>query len=576
MFCRMCGEENPENARFCKKCGTEMSDRADSICETEDAIQENSDFLQSQNRRKQILIGAAIILAVIIICVVSLVLYHQQKEKRYNGKLETAAKYLQELDYEKAETAYLDAIEIDPKKEDTYLQLADLYIKQGQKEKAIKILKSGSKKTSSKQLDEQLTAMLSEKSTEDFYSYLKKTFIPENGLADLGSFVENKTNKLGLISAWIQDVNDDGSQEMITTSLNTYNTSDLQILLFQSQDGNVVQVDGIEPEVYDATVTYGDSATEVFIKNHEGKFYLVVYSMGTNQSYSNFSTKLDVYSIGKKFKKEREVTYTCYSGDLQLSVNGNSVFKLDMEDSIDLSQEEMTQKSKEGIDAVQRELRSYGLESKIRAVTSFDITGPVEISGYDESEKTEVYVSDCERIQNGQYDDFNEVPVMKLLVDDGTKLRTRLYGSNAEPIKPVKMSECLNMSRSRIEDTYGELSDSSVYFEGGNGYLFKKGYEGIRIYFPAITDMSEEDVLCTGIDGPAGKLLDGITDSVTSVSDFEKRSGVSLENGQDGTEFTSTDYYGEFSDGTRIFLYNVQNGIKTDTIIRMLPSVDLF
>lgn len=283
-----------------------------------------------------------------------------------------------------------------------------------------------------------------------------------------------------------------------------------------------------------------------------------------------------MYSIGKKFKKETEATYTCYSGDLQLSVNGNSVFKLDMEDSIDLSQEEMTQKAKEGIDAVQRELRSYGLESKIRAVTSFDITGPVEISGYDESEKTEVYVSDCERIQNGQYDDINEVPVMKLLVDDGTKLRTRLYGSNAEPIKPVKMSECLNMSRSRIEDTYGELSDSSVYFEGGNGYLFKKGYEGIRIYFPATTDMSEEDVLCTGIDGPAGKLLDGITDSVTSVSDFEKRSGVSLENGQDGTEFTSTDYYGEFSDGTRIFLYDVQNGIKTDTIIRMLPSVDLF
>ena len=114
-ICRAkCGAENLEHALYCKKCGT--------------SFKENDELRQ---RRRRIFV--AVILFVAVVAVVSaIVLYlNHQKAADYQGKLQTADKYLQEMDCERAETAFLEAIEIDPKKEDAYLKLADVYTEQG-------------------------------------------------------------------------------------------------------------------------------------------------------------------------------------------------------------------------------------------------------------------------------------------------------------------------------------------------------------------------------------------------------------------------------------------------------------
>lgn len=86
------------------------------------------------------------IIIVVIAIIISLVfVFSHTDTKEYDNKLEEAQKYVEEMDYEKAETTYLEAIKIDSKQPKAYLKLADVYVADGQADKAIKILNKGLK-----------------------------------------------------------------------------------------------------------------------------------------------------------------------------------------------------------------------------------------------------------------------------------------------------------------------------------------------------------------------------------------------------------------------------------------------
>ena len=86
------------------------------------------------------------IIAVVIAIVISLVFVFNRKDtKEYDNRLEQAQKYVEEMDYKRAETAYLEAIKIDSKQPKAYLKLADVYVADEQADKAIKILNKGLK-----------------------------------------------------------------------------------------------------------------------------------------------------------------------------------------------------------------------------------------------------------------------------------------------------------------------------------------------------------------------------------------------------------------------------------------------
>ena len=74
------------------------------------------------------------IVIVIIAILISLVFVFNRKDtKAYDDKLEQAQKYVEELDYKRAETAYLEAIKIDSKQPKAYLKLADVYVADGRR-----------------------------------------------------------------------------------------------------------------------------------------------------------------------------------------------------------------------------------------------------------------------------------------------------------------------------------------------------------------------------------------------------------------------------------------------------------
>lgn len=93
--------------------------------------------------RKLIVITAVIAAAVCIVTALVIFVKGGSTERRLAEQFDLAERYLSELDYESAIAAYEAALEIDPKCEEAYLGLADIYMEQGEYEKAVEILEAG-------------------------------------------------------------------------------------------------------------------------------------------------------------------------------------------------------------------------------------------------------------------------------------------------------------------------------------------------------------------------------------------------------------------------------------------------
>lgn len=117
------------------------------------------------------IIGVVAILLIVIVLVLD-----AAPDKKVNGLLDEAKRYLTDLSYEQAIASYEDAIKLDPKNEDAYLGLANVYIAMAEEslendnnedamnyyDKAKEVLENGLNKTDdSSKLDKQLEAVIS-------------------------------------------------------------------------------------------------------------------------------------------------------------------------------------------------------------------------------------------------------------------------------------------------------------------------------------------------------------------------------------------------------------------------------
>lgn len=127
MKCSNCGYINDNDALFCANCGKELL-----------KDKKNKKTSKKKMSLKKILPISIIFLFVFV--TIFLLAMKSINEKRYEDKIETAQKYREELKYKQAETYYLDAIDIDPKKADAYVGLADIYIDQSKTMDAENIL----------------------------------------------------------------------------------------------------------------------------------------------------------------------------------------------------------------------------------------------------------------------------------------------------------------------------------------------------------------------------------------------------------------------------------------------------
>ena len=103
-------------------------------------------------KKKKITAISIAIIVIVVALIISLVfVFNKTGTKSYDSKLEEAQSYVVKMDYKKAETAYLAAIKVSPKKAKAYLSLANVYMSDGKEEKAISILEQGYKNVDSKE-----------------------------------------------------------------------------------------------------------------------------------------------------------------------------------------------------------------------------------------------------------------------------------------------------------------------------------------------------------------------------------------------------------------------------------------
>ena len=103
----------------------------------------------NKNKKQTIIIFPIIIVVIISILVSIVFVFNNTNTIDYESKLEEAQKYVDEMDYKKAEIAYLEAIEIDSKQAKAYIELADIYELNNQNEKVAEVLNKAKKTVSS-------------------------------------------------------------------------------------------------------------------------------------------------------------------------------------------------------------------------------------------------------------------------------------------------------------------------------------------------------------------------------------------------------------------------------------------
>lgn len=336
MYCPECGRYNEEKARFCRYCGARLA---------EDTGEQNGNAWQGQANRQQnaeqpgwqqnpapagpgkkkgkkiwITAAAVLILAAAAAAAVFLWILPQQKEKNYKAQIAAGDRYLEDMDYEKAEDSYLAAIEIEPKEPEPYLKLADIYETQNEPEKVVDILERGAENTESPEIQEKYS----------LYTYVQNVLIPEEGQAEEGEYTcgyitlpwEDSVQTVmdpvhsvkGILTSRIRDFDNDGSDELLVLTMNNeaheyeytkVDQNEIIMRMYEFRDGEVV----LSSETSALCPVLGDrdaESTGIFLHENEGQIYICGsfrhhgYLLGDGVKIYSFVTVYD----GEEFVKE--------------------------------------------------------------------------------------------------------------------------------------------------------------------------------------------------------------------------------------------------------------------------------
>ncbi|MEE1032352.1 MAG: tetratricopeptide repeat protein [Ruminococcus sp.] len=263
MYCQNCGTKNNIEDTYCMGCGAPLLEQKEEITEKP----------KKSNTKLWIVIITEILLIACAIVAI-LIFPRMRSEKQYNNLVVLAERYFEELNYEKAEAAYLEAISIDPMQETPYMQLAEIYMQQGQGERAKEVLLEGYVKTGSETLyekyQEYAEVIKQQKEQEEEQENIQEQeeiAAPTNEKAPYAEDGYIHSYRLGTTVSY--DLNGDGTEEEIKVTNNddapcriTINGTSIEGDWLMEPTGYyaIINIDGTGNELIVGVSEYGPSA----------------------------------------------------------------------------------------------------------------------------------------------------------------------------------------------------------------------------------------------------------------------------------------------------------------------------
>lgn len=133
-LCNNCNNYNDDNVTQCVYCGMPLQVQP----------------IRKKNHTKLIIIATGVFVALLCTIIGIIFVNRNLTSNKYEEKMKKGDRYLAELDYDSAITAYNEALKIDKKNEKTYIKLAEAYQATGDMDSVDRILTLGYQTTGSK------------------------------------------------------------------------------------------------------------------------------------------------------------------------------------------------------------------------------------------------------------------------------------------------------------------------------------------------------------------------------------------------------------------------------------------
>ena len=304
MKCKKCGFDNKDGALYCSQCGSKI---------------ESSKIENIKKNRIFMIVGIVVVVIAIALAIYFIFINQEPKKSNYDLALEDADTYIEDMDYQKAEDAYLQAIDIDPKQVEPYQKLSNLYMSQNDYPKVVEILKKADENTD----DETIKIKYS------LATYVQDVLIPQIGQVSEGNYkasyvhITNPYNAFeidsihdlaGVLTSRIMDFDNDGQDELLVLTLDNlvpdfdYTRNQITINIYEESDGNVSLSDSLTLEQF--ILGIGDlENTGIFIQEHDDQIYIcgtlynLFYNYSDGYSHETFILQYKENKLAKQLYK---------------------------------------------------------------------------------------------------------------------------------------------------------------------------------------------------------------------------------------------------------------------------------
>lgn len=304
MKCKKCGFDNKDGALYCSQCGSKI---------------ESSKIENIKKNRIFMIAGIVVVVIAIALAIYFIFINQEPKKSNYDLALEDADTYIEDMDYQKAEDAYLQAIDIDPKRVEPYQKLSNLYMSQNDYPKVVEILKKADENTD----DETIKIKYS------LATYVQDVLIPQIGQVSEGNYkasyvhITNPYNAFeidsihdlaGILTSRIMDFDNDGQDELLVLTLDNlvpdfdYTRNQITINIYEESDSNVSLSDSLTLEQF--VLGIGDlENTGIFIQEHDDQIYIcgtlynLFYNYSDGYSHETFILQYKENKLAKQLYK---------------------------------------------------------------------------------------------------------------------------------------------------------------------------------------------------------------------------------------------------------------------------------